>query len=145
MRRGAIFSIVIVSALAVTTSLWQLAERRARGAEARLAAVTDSLRRVPARAPAPVPAADPGTLRRLDLSNREREILDDLARHPELIPYKGLEGGTMRFYSSECSVLSPEWVYGYFEDGHIVGHGLFRYRVEPGGQITWKRLDARLD
>jgi len=74
-----------------------------------------------------------------------RRILEDLARHPELIPFAGVQGGTMRFHPAQSAVISPEWAYGYFEDGHIAGRGLFEFRLEPGGRIAWKRLAAQLD
>ncbi len=51
----------------------------------------------------------------------------------------------MRFYPSQCVVVSPEWVVAYFEDGHVAGRGLFEYRVLPGGRIVWKRLTAKRD
>ena len=66
-------------------------------------------------------------------------------RHPELIPYPGVEGGTMRFHLSECRVIAPAWAYGYFEDGHIAGRGLFEYQASRTGEIRWKRIVARLD
>jgi len=72
-------------------------------------------------------------------------VLGDLARHPELIPFPGVEGGTMRFYREQCRLVSSEWAYGYFEDGHISGHGLYEFKLGPGGRITWKRLAATLD
>ena len=74
-----------------------------------------------------------------------RRILEDLARHPELIPFAGVQGSTMRFHTAQSWVISPEWAYGYFEDGHIAGRGLFEFRMEPGGGIAWKRLAAQLD
>jgi len=51
----------------------------------------------------------------------------------------------MRFHPAQSAVISPEWAYGYFEDGHIAGRGLFEFRMEPGGGIAWKRLAAQLD
>ncbi len=72
-------------------------------------------------------------------------MIADLARHPELIPFAGVEGGTMRFYPSECRVIAAGWAYGYFEDGHIAGNGLFEYQAGPGGRLRWKRLAARLE
>ena len=74
-----------------------------------------------------------------------RRILEDLARHPELIPFAGVQGGTMRFHPAQSAVISPEWAYGYFEDGHIAGRGLFEYQVGRGGEIRWKRITAKLD
>jgi len=143
-------------ALAVTALWWQLAEHRARVAEARLlkatdrvAALGDSLRRAaPGHRAAPagaIPASDLEQLRRAGLHDPEREILADLARHPELIPFPGVEGGTMRFYAGQGRLVTGEWAYGYFEDGHVAGRGLFEFRVGPGGRITWKRITAKLD
>ena len=134
--------VALTLALAVTALWWQLAERRARIAEARLgaaqariAAIGDSLR-----------GAGRGTTRESRGADAGAEaIIADLARHPELIPYPGVEGGTMRFYPSQCSVIVPGWAYGYFEDGHIAGHGLFEYEAGPGGRFRWKRIAAKLE
>jgi hypothetical protein len=131
--------VAVALALAITALWWQLAERRARIAEARLAtaearigAIEDSLR-----------SAGPGATHGPDA--RAAAIIADLVRHPELIPFDGLEGGTMRFYPAQSSVIAPGWAYGYFEDGHIAGHGLFEYQAGPDGKIRWKRLAAKLE
>src|SRR5439155_15918817 len=106
--RTTLLPVALAAALAVTALWWQLAEHRARVAEARLvkaseriAALADSLRAGHRAAPAAgaIPASDLERLRRAGLHDPEREILADLARHPELIPFPGVEGGTMRFYS----------------------------------------------
>jgi hypothetical protein len=134
--------VALVLALAITALWWQLAERRARMAEARIAtaearisAIEDSLRK-----------AGRGTTRETRGPDARAEaIIADLVRHPELIPFEGMEGGTMRFYPAQSSVIAPGWAYGYFEDGHIAGHGLFEYQAGPDGRIRWKRLAAKLD
>ena len=148
MSRPPAIVVALVLALAVTAVWWQLAERRARIAEARLAqartritALADSLHKAPAR---PRPESAVGRLPP-GASGSERAILDDLARHPELIPFPGTEGGTMRFYASQSRVIAPGWAYGYFEDGHVSGRGLFEYKLARGGQVSWKRLAAALD
>lgn len=69
-----------------------------------------------------------------------KEIISDLTDKPELIPYKGVLGGTMRFYQSETWVLNNKWVYTYFEDGHIGGYMLLEYDVSGNGEITWTRI-----
>ena len=142
MRSPRMIVVALVLALTITALWWQLAERRARIAEAgltrataRLGAIEDSLRT----------HGRPGTLKSGVEQAQAEAILADLARHPELIPFPGLEGGTMRFYPSQCSVIAPGWAYGYFEDGHIAGHGLFEYQVGRGGEMHWKRITARLD
>ena len=134
--------VALVLALAITALWWQLAERRARIAEARLAqtdariaAIEDSLR-------TQAPTGDHGSGA---APGKTDAILADLARHPELIPFPGLEGGTMRFYPSQSRLIAPGWVYGYFEDGHIAGRGLFEYQTGRSGEIRWTRIAAKLD
>lgn len=161
VRRPQLLTVALVLALLVTALWWQLAERRARVEAARatalmqrVEALADSVRmsqgqaRVLSAQGGPVSllvAQDVEALRDLGLANPVHDLLADLEKHPELIPSKGVLGGTMLFASSESAVLSPEWVMGYFEDGHIAGHCLLEYRVQPGGHIFWKRLAAKLD
>lgn len=155
MRRPQLFTIALLAALAVVTLWWQLAERRARTESARAEAVLgqrdaarDSLR-----------AAAPGRAGRSDLLDQDQledlrrrgladpipALLADLEKHAELIPFPGTSGSAMRFHAPQSVVLSPEWVYAYFEDGHVAGRGLFEYRVLPGGRIVWKRVTAKRD
>ncbi len=164
LRRRSPFTVALLLALAVVTLWWQLAERRARHesaraarAEARLAAVADSLHRrlggglgTPGgtgRRPASlVPDSDLEGLRARGLADPVRQVRADLAAHPELIPFKGVLGGTMGFYATdEITVLNGEWVYADFDDGHIGGYGVFRYRVAPGGRIAWTCVTAKLE
>jgi hypothetical protein len=142
VKRTPTIVIALTLALAITALWWQLSERRARvavagraAAEARLAALEDSLRSG-ARSPAHVPRGPGG---------RDEVILADLAHHPELIPFPGVEGGTMRFHPAECKIVAPGWAYGYFEDGHVSGRGLFEYKVGRSGGIRWTRIAAQLD
>ena len=85
-------------------------------------------------------------LQKKGLKDPRREIVADLQKHPELIPYKGVLGGRMGFYSpSMIQILSKQWVFAYFEDGHRGGWLLLEFRVTPGGQISWKVLRSYLD
>jgi hypothetical protein len=85
-------------------------------------------------------------LKRAGLQDPVPMLVTDLERHPELIPYPGVLGGMMGFYDTTAiHVLDEQWVYAYFEDGHISGYGLFRYRVQPGGRIEWQRVAAHRD
>jgi len=159
VRRPPLLTVALVLALLVTALWWQLAERRARIEAARAGALVqrveslaDSLRLArnqgPEAASGTTSRLDDGdlrVLRDLGLSNPVHDLLADLEKHPELIPFKGVLGGTMFFSASESAVLSPNWVLGYFEDGHIGGHCLLEYRVQPGGHVFWKRLAAKLD
>lgn len=129
------FTVALLAALVVVTAWWQLAEMRARDEHARAEALRTRIQQLLER-----PAAADSAQQR-----RERVVLDDLAHHPELIPLKAVSGGTMRFVPSECRVLEPNWVYGYYEDGHIAGVGLFQFHRQPGGVLTWTRIaDAEL-
>jgi hypothetical protein len=78
--------------------------------------------------------------------NPEEDLVSNLMQHRELIPYEGVMGGTMGFYSSkDIHILSSRWALASFEDGHIGGHMLLEYRVDPGGRIHWRVLSAYLD
>jgi len=93
-----------------------------------------------------LPGGDVAQLKKKGLSNLEEKLAGDLMRHRELIPYKGVMGGTMGFYSKQdIHVLTLRWVMASFEDGHIGGHMLLEYAVSPGGEIQWKVISAYLD
>jgi len=70
-------------------------------------------------------------------------IADDLRVHTELIGFEGVVGGTMQF--SDIFVMNDQWVYARFEDGHIMGYGLFMYTIEANKDITWGVMDSVLD
>jgi hypothetical protein len=74
------------------------------------------------------------------LSNPVQDIISNLMKHNELIPYKGVLGGTMRFYEKEIRILTNKWVLAYFEDGHIGGYLLLEYDISNDGKINWKRI-----
>lgn len=72
------------------------------------------------------------------------DIVDDLIKHPELIPYEGVLGGKMGFYhKDEIYVLTDQWVCANFDDGHISGSLLLRYKINNGA-ISWDIIDSRL-
>lgn len=136
MTRG--FTVALGLALIVVTVWWQLAEKRARHehdrAETALAQLA-AVHAIPRREPAPAGGERAGDPR----------VLADLVRHPELIPYPGVAGGTMRFWPGQSRVLSPRWVYAYFEDGHVSGHALLEFTRRADGTIAWRRLAAAED
>ena len=90
--------------------------------------------------------ASGGGVRQLQKKSFEEALATDLMGHKELIPYKGVMGGTMGFYSKkDIHVLTSRWVLAAFEDGHIGGHMLLEYTVSPRGDIKWKVISAYVD
>ena len=72
------------------------------------------------------------------------EIISDLVKHKELIPYKGVVGGIMNFYDdSKIYVLTDQWVFASFNDGHIGGYMLLKYELS-NGKILWKVMNSYL-
>ncbi len=93
-----------------------------------------------------MPAGNVAQLQKKGLSHLEEDLATDLMGHRELIPYKGVMGGTMGFYSQkDIHVLTSRWVLASFEDGHIGGRMLLEYDVSSGGEIQWKVISAYLD
>ena len=151
---------VLVVSLGFAALRWRLAElrvleagERATALEHQVAIARDSLSfqlkhprvvDVP-RGPFEMSESDREQLKRLGLKAPEQAVLDDLEKHPELIPFKGVEGGTMFFVPTQSVVLTPHWVLGHFEDGHIDGVGLFEFGYSKDGRFTWKRLAAVLE
>jgi hypothetical protein len=96
--------------------------------------------------PSLLTSLDIAQLSRQGISDPEEDLASDLMQHRELIPYAGVMGGTMGFYSKKAiHILSSRWVLAAFEDGHIGGHMLLEYRVDPGGKIHWRVIEAYLD
>ena len=91
-------------------------------------------------------AEDILALRKQGLKNPVEDIKADLLSRPDLIPQKGVAGGTMGFHSAEnIYVLSPRWVLASFEDGHITGKMLLEYSVQGPAKISWKVLSSYLE
>lgn len=72
------------------------------------------------------------------------ELLDTLRAENDLIPYDGVLGGTMKWWPTESRIINNEWVLGYFEDGHILGHALLEYQIDEQQNVTWKLIKAIL-
>ena len=85
-------------------------------------------------------------LKEKGLTNPLEDLADDLMRHAELIPYKGVMGGTMGFYAKDdIHVVTSRWVLASFEDGHMKGRMLLEYQVSPKGKIYWRVISAYLE
>jgi hypothetical protein len=106
----------------------------------------DSLqRRIGALTPEPMSSSDIRELQERGLEDPVPNLIADLQKHLELIPYPGLEGLKMGFYDTDgIRVLNNVWVYAPFEDGHIGGDAILAYNVAPGGKITWRLVTAQM-
>ena len=70
-------------------------------------------------------------------------LREDLMARKDLIPWKGVLGGTMAIPGPESIwFFAPHWALAYVEDGHIAGYLLFRFRV-LGGRIEWTPVEAQ--
>lgn len=83
---------------------------------------------------------DMRALQRAGLSQPATQVVADLVARRELLPMQGVLGGTMAFRPSDRWVVARSWVLAEFDDGHIMGRGIFKYTVKDG-KITWTRLD----
>jgi hypothetical protein len=85
-------------------------------------------------------------LKKKGLQDPLKDLAADLQKHPELIPYEGVLGGTMAFaFPEKIHVLTDKYVLAYFEDGHIAGWMLLEYGVSRGGRITWRVIDSYME
>lgn len=146
------FFMILILFLAYTLFDYRNRLVEAESREARMVAERDSLRQVIADLDRPheqlifLSPSDKSRLMRLGLRDPVSAITHDLMNRPELIPYEGVLGGTMGFYSpGNIHILSSKWVFAYFEDGHIRGEMLLEYSVESDGSLSWRVIDSHLE
>ena len=72
-------------------------------------------------------------------------LLEDLATHDELLPVEGVLGGSMKWWPEYSVVLNEKYVFGYFEDGHILGYALLKYSFDKDDNLKWQVIDTYLD
>jgi hypothetical protein len=82
-------------------------------------------------------------LKQLNFDGTPEDIIADLLKHPELIPYEAILGGQMGF-SADSKLLSHQWVFASFSDGHILGIMLLKYSIKDGKIDGWKVMDSYL-
>jgi len=80
-------------------------------------------------------------LKQLGLADPVRDLTDDLKKRGDLIPMKGVLGGTMAFHDPARWAFSRYWAIADFDDGHIAGIAMLKYAVAQGGKITWTLVD----
>ena len=83
--------------------------------------------------------------KKLGLANPVRDIITDLVKNKDLIPYdsRSLERA-LRFQNRQhIYVISPDRVFANFGSGEDVKGWLYlSYKVSDGGKITWKVLNS---
>ena len=85
-------------------------------------------------------------LKKKGLKNPVNDIITDLMKHNELIPYQGVLGGKMGFHSDkDIYVVSTKLVRASFDDGHTGGWMLLEYQVTDRNKISWKVLESYLE
>jgi len=84
-------------------------------------------------------------LKEKGLKNPTEDLLSDLEKQENLIPFKGTLGGTMYFLRENALILNQKWIFAPFEDGHICGSLILEYRVKKNGKISWKVISSHLD
>jgi hypothetical protein len=81
-------------------------------------------------------------LKKKGLSNPVQDIISDLMKHSELIPYEPKPGGVAHFYEKEIWILNNRWILASVTDGHWGGYLLLEYDITDSGNIKWKRIAA---
>lgn len=74
------------------------------------------------------------------IANPEEFIITSLRKRTDLIPLKAVLGGTMRF--GNIQLLSSKWVIADYEDGHIQGRGIFKYKLKNNGELEFELMDS---
>ena len=72
---------------------------------------------------------------------QDKDVIKDLIKHPELIPYKPVLGDKMAFNNEKnIVILLDNYVFACFDDGIITGVLLLKYSKE-GSEIKWKVME----
>lgn len=82
-------------------------------------------------------------LKQQGISNPDTFVVNDLLNRQELVPEKGILGGTMRF--TNVKLLGDRWAIAEMDDGHIMGYVLLKYQVLPGKVLRWAIVDYYVD
>ena len=87
--------------------------------------------------------SDRDYLKELGIKDPETELLNDLKKQKNIIPYKGILGGTMKIRN--ILVINRKWAVAYFEDGHVGGKLMLEYKIKNDAKIEWKLIDSWID
>jgi hypothetical protein len=51
----------------------------------------------------------------------------------------------MAWHQENSFLLNHQWAYALFDDGHISGAALLKFRIDANHKIIWEVVDAVLD
>lgn len=74
------------------------------------------------------------------INNPTEFIEKNLREKTELIPLKAVLGGTMHF--GNIQILSKEWLIADFDDGHVQGRAIYKYKLNEKGQLEFELLNS---
>ena len=69
-------------------------------------------------------------------------LLETLKEHHDLIKIDGVLGGTMRWWPENSVLINEKYVFGYFEDGHIMGYALLAYSFGDDRVPKWEVINT---
>lgn len=67
-------------------------------------------------------------------------IENNLRRKTELIPLKAVLGGTMNY--GNIQLLGSEWLIAEFDDGHVQGRGIYKYKLNSNNELEFELLNS---
>ncbi len=70
--------------------------------------------------------------------NPSEYIADQLKEQPQVIPMKAVLGGTMHFLNVQ--ILGRDWIIADYEDGHVMGKAIFKYKVSKDGKVDFELI-----
>lgn len=76
------------------------------------------------------------------IKDPEAYISAALKEQREKIPINAVLGGKMEFRLVE--VLSEDWVLALYDDGHIQGKSIYKYELQPNGEIRFTEIVSKL-
>ena len=83
-------------------------------------------------------------LEKKNFSGSSENIIAELVKQSEIIPYEGVLCGDVLLREKGAKVFSHEWIFAQFDDGHISGYLLIHYSIVGGEPGNWKVIDSYL-
>jgi hypothetical protein len=75
----------------------------------------------------------------LGIDDPTEYIEKSLREKPELIPLDAVLGGTMNF--GKIQLLGNKWLITEFDDGHIYGTAIYKYKLKNNGELEFELLE----